>query len=57
MDVIFAYAYNHGLSPVAVSLRKDIPQAGTPEADRILFPDDERDVETHIRAQGHVKEQ
>ncbi|KAF4574853.1 hypothetical protein EYR36_006204 [Pleurotus pulmonarius] len=57
MDVIFAYAYNHGLSPVAVSLRKDIPQAGTPEADRILFPDDDRDVETHIRVQGHVKEQ
>ncbi|KAF7433183.1 hypothetical protein PC9H_005132 [Pleurotus ostreatus] len=57
MDVIFAYAYNHGLSPVAVSLRKDIPQAGTPEADRILFPDDDQDDETHMRAQGHVKEQ
>lgn len=36
MDVIFALAYNEGVSPVAVSLRKDIPPAGSPEADRIL---------------------
>jgi hypothetical protein len=36
MDVIFALAYLEGVSPVAVSLRKDIPAAGTPEADRIL---------------------
>ncbi|SJL02065.1 related to transporter (major facilitator superfamily) [Armillaria ostoyae] len=36
MDVIFAIAYNENVSPVAVSLRKDIPAAGTPEADRIL---------------------
>ncbi|KAG9311786.1 general substrate transporter [Chiua virens] len=36
MDVIFALAYNEGVSPVAVSLRKDIPAAGSPEADRIL---------------------
>lgn len=36
MDVIFAIAYNENVSPVAVSLRKDIPSAGTPEADEIL---------------------
>lgn len=36
MDVIFALAYNEGISPVAVSLRKDIPPAGSPEADMIL---------------------
>ncbi|KAL0949693.1 hypothetical protein HGRIS_009730 [Hohenbuehelia grisea] len=41
MDVIFALAYNEGVSPVAVSLRKDIPQAGTSEADAILFGNDE----------------
>lgn len=36
MDVVFAQAYNEGVSPVAVSLRKDIPPAGSPEADEIL---------------------
>ncbi|KAF5364248.1 hypothetical protein D9756_000737 [Leucocoprinus leucothites] len=36
MDVIFALAHLEGVSPVAVSLRKDIPPAGSPEADRIL---------------------
>lgn len=36
MDVVFALAYNEGVSPVGVSLRKDIPLAGSPEADRIL---------------------
>lgn len=36
MDVIFALAYNEGVSPVKVSLRKDVPLAGTPEADEIL---------------------
>lgn len=36
MDVIFALAYNEGISPVAVSLRKDLPLAGSPEADQIL---------------------
>jgi len=36
MDVIFALANLERVSPVAVSLRKDIPSAGTPEADRIL---------------------
>ena len=36
MDVVFALAYNEGVSPVKVSLRRDVPLAGTPEADRIL---------------------
>ncbi|ESK91800.1 sugar transporter stl1 [Moniliophthora roreri MCA 2997] len=36
MDVIFALAHTENVSPVKVSLRKDIPAAGTPEADRIL---------------------
>ncbi len=36
MDVIFALAYKEGVSPVQVSLRKDLPAAGTPEADEIL---------------------
>ncbi|KAH7920813.1 general substrate transporter [Leucogyrophana mollusca] len=36
MDVVFALAYNEGVSPVKVSLRKDIPLAGSPEADEIL---------------------
>ena len=36
MDVVFALAYNEGKSPVWVSLRKDVPAAGTPEADAIL---------------------
>lgn len=29
-------AYNEGVSPVEVSLRKDLPVAGSPEADIIL---------------------
>ena len=36
MDVIFALAHLERVSPVAVSLRKDIPSAGTPEANRKL---------------------
>lgn len=36
MDVVFALAYNEGISPVTVSLRKDVPPAGTREADEIL---------------------
>ena len=36
MDVIFALAHNEGVSPVKVSLRKDVPPAGSPEADAIL---------------------
>ncbi|KIY46627.1 general substrate transporter [Fistulina hepatica ATCC 64428] len=36
MDVIFAIAHQEGVSPVAVSMRKDIPPAGSEEADRIL---------------------
>jgi hypothetical protein len=36
MDVVFAQAYNEGVSPVVVSFRKDLPQAGSPKADEIL---------------------
>ncbi|KIJ68894.1 hypothetical protein HYDPIDRAFT_80555 [Hydnomerulius pinastri MD-312] len=36
MDVIFAMAYKEGVSPVTVSLRKDLPPAGSSEADEIL---------------------
>ncbi|KAI0638326.1 hypothetical protein C8Q77DRAFT_1153989 [Trametes polyzona] len=36
MDVVFALACNEDVSPVAVSLRKDVPPAGSPEADEIL---------------------
>lgn len=39
LDVVFALAYNEGLDPVKVSLRKDIPLAGSPEADKILGVD------------------
>jgi len=41
MDVIFALAYNEGISPVKVSLRKDIPRAGSVEANKILGLDSE----------------
>ena len=36
MDVVFALAYKEGVSPVEVSLRKNVPEAGTLEADEIL---------------------
>jgi len=36
MDVVFALAYIEGVSPVKVSLRSDVPLAGSPEADVIL---------------------
>ncbi|KAF8974186.1 general substrate transporter [Flammula alnicola] len=36
MDIVFALAYNEGVSPVSVSLRKDVPVAGSVEANRIL---------------------
>ncbi|PPQ63434.1 hypothetical protein CVT24_004944 [Panaeolus cyanescens] len=36
MDVIFAIAHKEGVSPVKVSFRKDLPKAGSPEAQRIL---------------------
>ena len=36
MDVVFALAYKEGVSPVGVSMRKDLPSAGTSEADEIL---------------------
>lgn len=40
MDVIFALAHNEGVSPVGVSFRKDIPLAGSFEANRILGLDE-----------------
>ncbi|KAG1740225.1 uncharacterized protein EDB91DRAFT_1053442 [Suillus paluster] len=36
LDIVFALAYNTGEDPVKVSLRKDVPLAGSPEADEIL---------------------
>ncbi len=61
MDVIFAIAYNENVSPVAVSLRKDIPAAGTPEADIILgfssavsSREDVREVREHHAPEGKV---
>ncbi|KAK0206623.1 general substrate transporter [Desarmillaria ectypa] len=58
MDVIFAIAYNENVSPVAVSLRKDIPAAGTPEADRILgfssAVSSREDVREHHAPDGKV---
>ncbi|KIK92786.1 hypothetical protein PAXRUDRAFT_829626 [Paxillus rubicundulus Ve08.2h10] len=36
LDVVFALAYNEGLDPVKVSLRTDVPLAGSREADEIL---------------------
>lgn len=36
MDVVFALAHNEGVSPVKVSLRRDVPRVGTREADIIL---------------------
>lgn len=36
MDIIFAVAYREGVSPVKVSARRDLPDAGTPEADEVL---------------------
>ena len=36
MDVVFALAYQEGVSPVKVSLRDDVPLAGSAEADAIL---------------------
>ncbi|THU94494.1 hypothetical protein K435DRAFT_779368 [Dendrothele bispora CBS 962.96] len=36
MEIIFALAYKENFPPVKVSLRKNIPAAGTPEAEAIL---------------------
>jgi len=55
IDVIFALAHSEGVSPVWVSLRKDIPLTESEEADRILGvePDsrssvDDSGSETHV---------
>ncbi|KAH9928045.1 hypothetical protein B0H21DRAFT_762792 [Amylocystis lapponica] len=53
MDVIFAIAYNEHVSPVGVSFRKDLPVAGSPEADALLGVDSreqEQTSEKKIRA-------
>ena len=52
MDVVFALAYNEGISPVKVSLRKDVPLAGTPEADEILGIAGEERERRRIRKEG-----
>lgn len=36
MDVVFALAHKENVSPVKVSLRNDVPRAGSKEADEIL---------------------
>ena len=36
MDIIFAVGYREGVSPVKVAARRDLPLAGTPEADEVL---------------------
>ncbi|CAA7259651.1 unnamed protein product [Cyclocybe aegerita] len=41
MDVIFALAHREGVSPVSVSLRRDVPMAGSPEANMILGHDED----------------
>ena len=45
---MFALAYNEGVSPVGVSLRKDVPRAGTREGDIILG------IESSRRKRGGV---
>lgn len=60
MDVVFALAYNEGVSPVEVSLRKDVPPAGTPEADEILGINTENRSPSHdgdSRDDGRVAKQ
>ncbi|KAH9943310.1 general substrate transporter [Epithele typhae] len=52
MDVVFALAYNEGVSPVAVSLRKDLPLAGSPEADEILGIRSEGSVRADSKLEG-----
>ncbi|KAI1796243.1 general substrate transporter [Ganoderma leucocontextum] len=52
MDVIFALAYNEGVSPVKVSLRKDVPPAGSPEADEILGITNSRDATSFKETPG-----
>ena len=36
MDIIFAVGYREGVSPVKVAARRDLPEAGTIEADEVL---------------------
>ncbi|KXN83736.1 Sugar transporter STL1 [Leucoagaricus sp. SymC.cos] len=55
MDVIFALAHLEGVSPVKVSLRKDIPPAGSPEADRILGFSSDTDTARSDSSKEHVE--
>ena len=52
MDIVFALAYNENVSPVAVSLRKDVPAAGTPEADRILGIEFTEEIANDVRVES-----
>lgn len=57
MDVVFALAHNEGVSPVGVSLRKDVPQAGSKEADRILGIDTGNLLSERRSDDGTVREE
>ncbi|TFY83831.1 hypothetical protein EWM64_g200 [Hericium alpestre] len=52
MDLIFAIAYKEGVSPVQVSFRKDLPVAGSPEADKIFGIDA---ADRKVRMDRHEK--
>lgn len=49
-------AYNEGVSPVAVSLRKDLPAAGSREADIILGYDEPKPIGHDVREEEEKKE-
>ena len=53
MGVVFALVYSEGVSPVKVSLRDNIPLAGSPEADKILGVE-KRKAEPAAKRSGDV---
>ncbi|KAG2090191.1 general substrate transporter, partial [Suillus discolor] len=59
LDVVFALAYINGEDPVKVSLRKDVPLAGTREADEILgvSPRPSENPPTPSSSSGKVRKQ
>ncbi|KAG2053757.1 general substrate transporter [Suillus hirtellus] len=59
LDVVFALAYITGEDPVKVSLRKDVPLAGTREADEILgvSPRPSEKLPTPSSSSGKVRKQ
>ncbi|KAG1897588.1 general substrate transporter [Suillus fuscotomentosus] len=59
LDVVFALAYITGEDPVKVSLRKDVPLAGTREADEILgvSPRPSEKPPTPFSSSGKVRKQ